>query len=149
MGRRRTLGGVSEGARDEGEQAVAGAGEAGSGRALPHPAVGELLVTEVLAALADPARLAIVRELAAAEAPGLSCEAVGGALGREVPKSTRSHQLKVLREAGVVRTTPAGRQRLVTLRADDLERRFPGLLGAVLRGAGGAGAAGAPGGAPE
>lgn len=98
------------------------------GRELPHPDVGELEVTAVLAALADPARLAIVRAVAAAPPAGLACEAVGGV----VPKSTRSHQLKVLREAGVVRTTPAGRHRMVTLRRDDLERRFPGLLGAVL-----------------
>ncbi len=97
-------------------------------RDLPHPAVDELEVTAVLAALADPARLAIVREVAGAPAPGLACEAVGG----DVPKSTRSHQIKALREAGVVRTTPSGRHRLVTLRREDLDHRFPGLLDAVL-----------------
>ena len=38
----------------------------------------------------------------------------------------------MLRESGVVRTRPEGRKRLLSLRADDLEARFPGLLDAVL-----------------
>ncbi|TXR57090.1 ArsR/SmtB family transcription factor [Quadrisphaera setariae] len=97
-------------------------------RDLPHPDVEEIDLTGVLAALADPARLAIVRAVAQAPPHGLACEAVGGAAA----KSTRSHQLKVLREAGVVRTTPTGRHRMVTLRSGDLEQRFPGLLRAVL-----------------
>ena len=44
-----------------------------------------------------------------------------------MPKSTRSHHLKVLREAGVMRTEARGRERVLTLRRDDLEERFPGL----------------------
>jgi DNA-binding IclR family transcriptional regulator len=56
------------------------------------------------------------------------CQATGG----EVPKSTFSHQLKTLREAGVVRNEPAGRQRTVTLRRAEIDQRFPGLLDAVL-----------------
>jgi len=47
-------------------------------------------------------------------------------------KATLSHHFKVLRECGVVRTRPEGRKRLLSLRADDLEARFPGLLNAVL-----------------
>jgi DNA-binding transcriptional ArsR family regulator len=49
-----------------------------------------------------------------------------------MPKSTRSHHLKVLRECGVVRSEPRGRERLLSLRREDLESRFPGLLVAVL-----------------
>ena len=40
-----------------------------------------------------------------------------------------------LREAGLTRTRIAGAQRLITLRIDDIETRFPGLLPAVLAGA--------------
>jgi DNA-binding transcriptional ArsR family regulator len=49
-----------------------------------------------------------------------------------VPKSTLSHHLKTLREAGLIRNEPAGRQRTVTLRRAEIDRRFPGLLDAVL-----------------
>ena len=49
-------------------------------------------------------------------------------------KATLSHHFRVLREAGVVRTRPDGRKRLLSLRADDLDQRFPGLLDAVALG---------------
>ena len=49
-----------------------------------------------------------------------------------MPKSTRSHHLKVLREAGVVHTVVRGRERVMTLRREDVESRWPGLLTAVL-----------------
>jgi DNA-binding transcriptional ArsR family regulator len=43
-----------------------------------------------------------------------------------------SHHYRVLREAGLTRTTVVGRTRLVRLRRDDLDELFPGLLDAVL-----------------
>jgi DNA-binding transcriptional ArsR family regulator len=95
---------------------------------LPHPPADEIALPAVLFALSDPVRLAIVRRLADDAAGPASCQAVGG----EMPKSTRSHHLKVLREAGVTRTRPQGRERLLTLRRDDLDARWPGLLAAVL-----------------
>ena len=51
---------------------------------------------------------------------------------RPVGKATRSHHFKVLREAGVTHTRVEGTARHVTLRRDELETRFPGLLEAVL-----------------
>jgi DNA-binding transcriptional ArsR family regulator len=93
---------------------------------LHHPAVEELELAAVLHALSDPVRLRIVRDLARNGA--CSC----GAFAVPVAKSTLSHHLKVLREAGVTLTEPAGTQRVVSLRADDLNARFPGLLDAVL-----------------
>ena len=97
-------------------------------RELEHPDVADLEVTDVLFALSDPSRLAIVRQLAAGPVEEVSCQAVGG----ELPKSTRSHHLKTLREAGVIRNVPHGRERLVSLRREELEARWPGLLAAVL-----------------
>jgi hypothetical protein len=41
----------------------------------------------------------------------------------------------VLREAGVIRQRHEGTSRLNSLRRDDLEARFPGLLDTVLRAA--------------
>jgi len=47
-------------------------------------------------------------------------------------KSTLSHHLKVLREAGLTVTRVDGTRRMVSLRADDLDARFPGLLRTVV-----------------
>ncbi|MGZ4599277.1 ArsR/SmtB family transcription factor [Oryzihumus sp.] len=94
-----------------------------------HPEVGDIELTEVLFALSDPSRLAIVQQLARGSAGELlTCQSVGG----DLAKSTRSHHLKTLREAGVIRSTPQGRERLISLRREDLDARFPGLLDAVL-----------------
>jgi DNA-binding transcriptional ArsR family regulator len=98
-------------------------------RDLPHPDLADVELPAVLFALSDPARLEIVKGLAA-EGPltVAQCQATGPG----VPKSTFSHHLKTLREAGLIRNDPAGRQRTVTLRRDELDKRFPGLLAAVL-----------------
>ncbi len=91
-----------------------------------HPARGELELPAVLHALSDPARLEIVRRLADGDEP--SC----GTFDLGLSKATLSHHFRVLRECGVVRTRPEGRKRLLSLRSDDLEARFPGLLTAIL-----------------
>lgn len=94
---------------------------------LPQPARAEIRIEAVLQALGDPVRLRLVRALA--EAP------VGAACG-EVPlpvgKSTRTHHLRTLREAGVVSTRVEGTRRISTLRRDDLDALYPGLLHGVL-----------------
>ena len=95
-------------------------------RAIPHPVREQSSLPEVLHALSDPIRLEIVRTLwAGAE---LSC----GMLDVPVSKSTLSHHLKVLRHAGLTHTRAEGVQRLVSLRTDDIEGLYPGLLGCVL-----------------
>jgi DNA-binding transcriptional ArsR family regulator len=98
---------------------------------LPMPDRAAVVLEQVLDALADPVRLQIVRELA-----GLG-ESPCGALAVPVSESTRSHHLRTLREAGVTRTRVAGTQRLVSLRRDDLDLRFPGLLDVVVAAANG------------
>jgi DNA-binding transcriptional ArsR family regulator len=80
----------------------------------------------VLHALSDPARLQIVRQLAIGD------ECTCGTFDLGLSKATLSHHFRVLREAGVVRTRPEGRTRMLSLRKDDLDERFPGLLEAVL-----------------
>jgi DNA-binding transcriptional ArsR family regulator len=99
--------------------------------ALDHPARDELELTAVLHALSDPQRLRIVRTLAedhAEDQEPRSC----GSFGLEVTKSTCTHHFRILREAGVVEQRLQGTSKLNTLRRDDLEARFPGLLDAVL-----------------
>jgi DNA-binding transcriptional ArsR family regulator len=106
---------------------------------LAGPPTEELRLTAVLHALSDPVRLQIVAELAGGR------EIVCGALSVPVQGSTRSHHLRILREAGVTRTRAVGTRRLVSLRDDDLESRFPGVLASVLASARAAQAARAPG----
>lgn len=95
---------------------------------LPHPPMGEVTLTGILFALSDPARLEIVRELAGGPLSMAEC----GVTNPDLPKSTKSHLMKVLREAGVVRNEPEGRGRVLTLRKDELDEAFPGLLDSVL-----------------
>jgi len=91
-----------------------------------HPSPAELELPTVLHALSDPARLEIVRRLG--DGDERSC----GRFDLDLSKPTLSHHFRVLREAGVVRARKDGRKRLLSLRRDELESRFPGLLEAVL-----------------
>jgi DNA-binding transcriptional ArsR family regulator len=96
-----------------------------------HPSTAELQLPKVLAALADPARLATVQTLA--RVGESACGQIRHDADLAVSKSTMSHHLRILREAGITASRVEGARRLVTLRRDDLEARFPGLLDAVLR----------------
>ncbi|HEY0537596.1 MAG TPA: helix-turn-helix domain-containing protein [Actinoallomurus sp.] len=96
-----------------------------------HPHVDELSLPKVLAALADPARLATVRMLA--QVGESACGQIQHDAGLEVSKSTMSHHVRILREAGITHSRVQGARRLLTLRREDLDARFPGLLDAVLR----------------
>jgi DNA-binding transcriptional ArsR family regulator len=101
-------------------------------RIIPHPDLEQLRLTDVLHALSDPVRLEIVRVLGDHEE--LSC----GRLEVSVSKSTLTHHLRVLRDVGLTNTRTEGVQRLVSLRRDDVNMRFPGLLECVLEQAGSA-----------
>jgi DNA-binding transcriptional ArsR family regulator len=94
---------------------------------LPHPARDEIELSEVLHALSDPVRLKMVGYLAGADR-----EVTCGSIDVPVTKSTCTHHFKVLREAGIIRQRQQGTARLNTLRRDDLEARFPGLLATIL-----------------
>jgi DNA-binding transcriptional ArsR family regulator len=94
---------------------------------LYHPTRAQLDVASVLHALSDPQRLRIVQLLAAADAP---CPC--GAFDLKVTKSTLTHHFRVLREAGVISQEVMGTAKLNSLRREDLDARFPGLLSAVL-----------------
>jgi DNA-binding transcriptional ArsR family regulator len=93
---------------------------------LHHPAADEIQLTAVMHALSDPARLSILRTLAA------EGERACGTFPLGITKATASHHFKVLREAGITMTRLDGAHRYLTLRREDLDARFPGLLDAVL-----------------
>ena len=92
-----------------------------------HPDCDALELAAVLHALSDPMRLRIVAALAAGDER--SCKSID----LPVVKSTCTHHFRVLREAGVIRQRLEGTTRLNSLRRDDLDARFPGLVDAVLR----------------
>ena len=94
---------------------------------LAQPDRADLELTAVLHAFSDPGRLRIVQILATDTEPR-PC----GSFGLELTKSTMSHHFRVLREAGVIEQRRDGTSKLSTLRREDLDARFPGLLEAVL-----------------
>jgi DNA-binding transcriptional ArsR family regulator len=96
----------------------------------PHPRLDDVPLEAALHALADPCRLGIVRRLADEEGE-LSCQSAAKA--DDVPRSTLSNHFKILRGAGLIRTRPAGREYLSSLRREEFDDRFPGLLDPVLR----------------
>lgn len=98
-----------------------------SERSFVHPKAEDVALADLLFALSDPTRLAVVAQLAAGGEH--SC----GELGGDVPKSTMSHHFKILREAGVTLARPEGMRCHLTLRRAELDRRFPGVLDAILR----------------
>jgi DNA-binding transcriptional ArsR family regulator len=96
-----------------------------------HPSVDEIELPAVLHALSDPHRLRIVQLLAEEHPNPRPC----GTFGLSVTKSTLTHHFRVLREAGVIEQRADGTAKLNSLRRDELEQRFPGLLAAVLESA--------------
>lgn len=100
---------------------------------LPHPNADQISLPIVLAVLGDPTRLAIVRFLASKEGVPMNC----GRFLDLASKTNLSYHLAKLREAGITRTEAVGTSRLITLRRDDLDRRFPGLLDSVIAAADG------------
>ncbi|MEU6278688.1 transcriptional regulator [Streptomyces sp. NPDC047028] len=95
-----------------------------------HPE--DVPVQTVLAALADPVRLALVRDLAGSADWSRSC----GSFDVPVGKAALSHHFAVLRGAGLVEQRDEGPRRVNRLRRAEFEARFPGLLALVLQGDG-------------
>jgi DNA-binding transcriptional ArsR family regulator len=97
---------------------------------VPEPSAADFELPRVLAALADPHRLVTVRFIAR---HGESwCARVMQDAGLEMSKSTFSHHLRILREAGIVTKRIQGTKSYMCLRKDDLDARFPGLIDSIL-----------------
>jgi DNA-binding transcriptional ArsR family regulator len=92
--------------------------------------VADFRLPKVLAALADPVRLATIRTLAGMEYS--PCNELHNAAGLTISRSTFSHHQRILREAGVISERISGAQRILTVRRVDLDSCFPGLLDAIL-----------------
>ncbi|MDJ0707356.1 MAG: helix-turn-helix domain-containing protein [Leptolyngbyaceae cyanobacterium MO_188.B28] len=98
-------------------------------RPVYHPDQKDITLAGVLYALGDPIRIEIVKLLV--EKGELPC----AAFDLSVAKSTMSHHFKLLRDAGVLYCRKQGTQHLNSLRSEDLEARFPGLLESILKSA--------------
>jgi DNA-binding transcriptional ArsR family regulator len=103
---------------------------AGKNTEQEQPLREEIRLPMVLQALSDPVRLEIVLKLAG------SGEIACGCFGLEMPKSSLSHHFKVLRNSGVVATKREGKEWVNSLRRDDLDALFPGVLDSIIAAAG-------------
>lgn len=95
----------------------------------PVPPLEDVELGQVLRALADPLRRAVVVELATDSA---GAERACASFELPVAKSTRTHHWRVLREAGLIVQRDAGNGTFVRLRREEFERRFPGLLATLV-----------------
>lgn len=100
-------------------------------RVLVHPAAEDITLEAVLYALADPVRLRIFANLTRSGS-ACPCSAYLTVDGQEIPKSTLSKHFRVLREHGLIRSERRGVEMLSVPRTEEIEARFPGVLGAIL-----------------
>ena len=96
-----------------------------------HPSKEDITLAGVLAALGDPMRLKILKTLLEKRHGSLSCSEAAPCA--EIAKSTLSHHFRILRDAGLIRTTKRGVENLNSVRWDELNERFPGLLASIVR----------------
>ncbi|MES2502170.1 MAG: metalloregulator ArsR/SmtB family transcription factor [Pseudomonadota bacterium] len=97
-------------------------------RQIKHPTIDQVELTDIMYALADPTRLEIVALLAKAGRK-LTC----GEIDLNRPKSSMSHHFKILRSAGLVETVIEGTEHMNTLRLEEIEQKYPGILSAVIK----------------
>lgn len=99
-------------------------------RPLFHPSPEDITVEGILHALADPVRVRIFTQIAAAEC-AQTCSAFLAFDDRSVPKSTLSQHFKVLRDAGLIRSERRGVELHNRSRCAELKDRFGDLLQAI------------------
>jgi DNA-binding transcriptional ArsR family regulator len=100
-------------------------------RPLFHPSLEDLRVEAILHALSDPERAAIFAQIAGAECVQ-RCSFLANMGDRVIPKSSLSHHFKILRDAGLIRSERCGVELRNYSRCDEVNRRFPGLLSAIM-----------------
>jgi DNA-binding transcriptional ArsR family regulator len=100
-------------------------------RPLFHPAIEDVRPEAILHALADPSRAAIFAKIMRAGCVE-ACSAVSAVGDRVIPKSSLSNHLKVLREAGLIRSERHGVEVRNHSRWTEVEARFPGLLAGII-----------------
>jgi DNA-binding transcriptional ArsR family regulator len=98
---------------------------------LIHPSIEDITVEGILHALSDSVRVAIYADLAASGGAS-TCSSFLQIRDRSIPKSTLSQHFRALREAGLIRSERHGVEMRNISRCKEIERRFPGLIAAIL-----------------
>jgi DNA-binding transcriptional ArsR family regulator len=101
-------------------------------RPLFHPSVEDLTVEAILHALSDPVRVAIFADIAMSGC-SQNCSSFLKVSDKDIPKSTLSQHLKVLRDAGLIRGERQGVEMHNTSRCTEIDKRFPGLIAAIIQ----------------
>jgi DNA-binding transcriptional ArsR family regulator len=96
-----------------------------------HPSIEDVTVEGILHALSDPVRVAIFTQIAGSSCPQ-TCSNFLNVVDKDIPKSTLSQHFKALREAGLIRGQRHGVEMHNTSRCAEIDRRFPGLIPAIL-----------------
>lgn len=95
----------------------------------PHPGPGQIELSSIFEAVSDPIRRKILLKLSELGEANCSTFLI------YAPKTNISYHISKLREAGITHTRLEGTQKFLTIRSEDLERKFPGLLDTILRSA--------------
>ncbi len=101
-------------------------------RPLYHPSVEDITVENIMYALADPARVAIFADIVGSDC-AQTCSRFLNMSAIAIPKSTLSRHFKILREAGLIRSERQGVEMRNTSRCAEVEKRFPGLIQAIVQ----------------
>src|ERR1700744_1646050 len=100
-------------------------------RPLFHPSVEDVTVEAILHALSDPVRVAIYAEIVGQDCSH-KCSNFSNLSEKAIPKSTLSQHFKALREAGLIRGERRGVEMHNTTRCVEIDKRFPGLIAAIV-----------------
>ncbi|NDF11510.1 MAG: ArsR family transcriptional regulator [Proteobacteria bacterium] len=95
-----------------------------------HPSIDDITLSGVLGALSDPIRLKIFVSLIDKKSC-MSCTEASPL--KNIAKSTLSHHFRILREAGLIRTTKLGVENRNIARIEEVNERFPGLLKHIVK----------------
>ncbi len=101
-------------------------------RPLFHPSIEDVTVEAILHALSDPVRVAIFAQIVGSGCPQ-NCSGFAEISEKAIPKSTLSQHFKALREAGLIRGERVGVEMRNTSRCAEIDKRFPGLIMAIVK----------------
>ena len=97
-------------------------------RAFSHPSPKDITIDGVLYALSDPIRRTIISKLMASA--GQNCSST---CSIELSPSTISFHHKILRENGLIHSEKMGVEVVNSVRTEELDKRFPGLVNSILQ----------------
>jgi DNA-binding transcriptional ArsR family regulator len=100
-------------------------------RPLFHPSIEDVTVEAILHALSDPVRVAIYAGIVGSDC-SQKCSNFLNVSDKPIPKSTLSQHFKALREAGLIRGERRGVEMHNTSRCAEIDKRFPGLIRAIV-----------------